>query len=230
MADEKLKQFLDNCVESIDYFQFGCVMEPTLDKRMTDLMHLVANSKAKPSKQFMLQTNGVLLNMHDHEEMRKAGLTHLSVSIDSPNAETFKELRGGASFNKVARNMLTFRDKFPEVVIQYITTVNTANIDEMVDWGLSLNVNRFILREMFFDSGSSIVDHDKMKRLLLPRGEFVKMAEDIKAKYSDRAHFHFSEAEGLLDYASDVKKVSYPKSNFLKGKTLLKIIDLFSKR
>jgi len=174
----------------------------------------------------MLQTNGVLLHQHDHEEMRKAGLTHLSVSIDSPNAETFKQLRGGASFNKVARNMQTFRDKLPEVVIQFITTVNTANVDEMeqlVEWGLDLNVDRFILREMFFDPRSKNVDHEKMLRLLLPEGEFAKMQANITRLYADKAHFYFSETERLVGYAEDVRKASYPKSKSRQAENLVQV-------
>jgi MoaA/NifB/PqqE/SkfB family radical SAM enzyme len=70
----EFKSFLEENVTSIDNFQMGCVMEPTLDKRLTDLMLLVSRSHARPSQEFILQTNGTLLHRHDHAKMIEAGL------------------------------------------------------------------------------------------------------------------------------------------------------------
>lgn len=212
---DKLQQFLDKNVESIENFQFGCVMEPTLDKRMADIMLLVAQSKGGPSDQMMLQTNGILLHTHDHQKMTDAGLTHLSLSIDSPHEPTFRLLRGGAKLEKIFRNMTKFREACPDVIVQFITTVNTANINEMedlIDWGLEIGVHRFILREMFFDQRNRVVNHQDMRMLVLPKGEFAHMQVKIQKKYDGQAHFHFSAADNLVDYASDVRAASYPTS------------------
>jgi len=213
---EKLTVFLNSNVDRVENFQFGCVMEPTLDKRMTDIMKLVAGSAARPTGMMMLQTNGVLLHLHDHRAMKEAGLSHLSMSIDSNVTETFRKLRGGANFKKVAQNMHRFRESFPDVVMQFITTVNTANIHELetlIDWGLQLQVTRFVLREMFWDPRSRVVDADKMRRLLLPQGAFNQMRQRIESKYRSQAQFFFSESERLLDYAEDVRESSYPPEN-----------------
>ena len=92
----------------VDNFQLGCIMEPTLDPRMTDLMLLVAGSRARPAHRFVLQTNGLLLHRHDHAKMRDAGLTHLSASIDSADPATHKLLRGGSSLSKTIANIVAF--------------------------------------------------------------------------------------------------------------------------
>ena len=94
---EQLKRFLDENVVCVDNFQMGCIMEPTLDKRLGDLLLLVAHSRAKPRQSLLLQTNGILLRMHDAAKLRDSGLNRLHVSIDSSDPVIQRELRGGTS-------------------------------------------------------------------------------------------------------------------------------------
>src|SRR2546427_8356069 len=95
---EEFCTFLEENVLSINNFQVGCIMEPTLAPRLFDLMLITATSRGRPGKTFLLQTNGILLHRHDYSKMRDAGLTHLSVSIDAVDPMTHKLLRGGTSF------------------------------------------------------------------------------------------------------------------------------------
>ena len=149
---EDFKTFLDDSVVGTEVFQIGCIMEPTLDERMCDFMHIVAQSPARPRSSFRLQTNGILLHRHDAGKMQAAGLTHLSVSVDSAATSTHKDLRGGTSLAKVERNLRTFHRSCPSVHIVFLTTVTSANIAglrELIKWGLDVGATSFVFRQVF---------------------------------------------------------------------------------
>ena len=191
-----LRLFLQENVISVDNFQMGCIMEPTLDPRMCDLMLLVSGSRGKPTQQFLLQTNGILLHRHDHGKMRDAGVNCLSVSIDSADPAVHKVLRGGTSMAKVASNIAAFHKSCPDCEIVFITTVTCANIDGMealVAFGLDLGARRFVLREVFYVPENDIVDHSRMPDLMLRPGDFARMREKLLARFADQASFEFAD-------------------------------------
>jgi hypothetical protein len=70
-------------IVTLHTFPMGCVMEPTLDARMCDLLVALRQSPARPTDATILQTNGILLHQHDSSKLRDAGLTHLALSIDA---------------------------------------------------------------------------------------------------------------------------------------------------
>jgi molybdenum cofactor biosynthesis enzyme MoaA len=192
---ESFRQFLSEKVQEVSYFQVGCIMEPTLDRRLTDFMLAIAASPAKPSETLMLQTNGLLLHTHDHAKMVEAGLTNLSVSLDVADPETQKELRSGMSLTKVVRNIENFRKVAPDVAVDIISVVSTSNIHQMqglVDLALNVGAKRVIFRELLYYPESNVVDHAKMRGLLLNSGEFQEMADIIKAKYADSIKMIFA--------------------------------------
>src|ERR1700676_3840009 len=77
-----LWQFLQENVISVNQFQVGCGMEPTLDPRLGDLMLMIARSRARPKNKLRIQTNGTMLKLHDPGKLNEAGLNQLAVSID----------------------------------------------------------------------------------------------------------------------------------------------------
>lgn len=185
---ENFSSFLNSKVLGTSVFQIGCIMEPTLDKRMTDFMLLVASSPAKPANEFILQTNGILLHRHDAKKMSDAGLTRLSVSMDAADPEIQKSLRGGMSLEKVVRNVDAFRKNCPQVDVDFITTVTSANIDKLdtlVNLGRDLAIRRFIFRELFYYPDNNVVDHSRMPDLMLRKGDFSQMTERMKASFGD---------------------------------------------
>ena len=193
-------EFLHTKVGRVGLFQVGCVMEPTLDNRLADFMLQIAGSPAKPGRDFMLQTNGILLHRHDHEKMRQAGLTRLSVSMDAANPETQKELRDGTSLKKVLRNVKEFMVACPETSAEFITTVTRANIgkiDELVALGLEVGVIRFVFREVFYYPDNDVVDHTRMPKLVLRKGEFHSMMERVLERFEGTADFWFLDNETL---------------------------------
>jgi MoaA/NifB/PqqE/SkfB family radical SAM enzyme len=209
---EELRAFLDENVLTIENFQMGCVMEPTLDKRLTDLMLLISRSKGRPKRRFILQTNGILLHMHDHARMLEAGLNEVSVSIDAADAPTHKALRGGTSIAKVGSNIAAFRKDCPDVRVTFITTVTRINLAAMkplVQFGLDLGVTHFVMREVFYQPDSNVVDHARMPELLLKEGEFDKMADEIRSTFGRRAEFDLADNATLERVNTRMKNDSF---------------------
>jgi molybdenum cofactor biosynthesis enzyme MoaA len=195
------RAFLSTAVVSVDDFQIGCGMEPTLDPRLCDFMDIVAGSPVRPRRHFRLQTNGILLHRHDHGRMRAAGLTHLSVSVDSPQASTHKDLRGGTSLAKVERNLRAFHAACPSVRMVFLTTVTSANIGslrELVTWGMDVGAAEFVFRQMFYRPDSLLVDHSRMPALLVKAEEFAQCKRSIIAEFAPRARIVFLEDSTLV--------------------------------
>jgi MoaA/NifB/PqqE/SkfB family radical SAM enzyme len=202
---EELRAFLRDKVISTINFQVGCVMEPTLDPRLGDLMILIANSPAKPQENFMLQTNGTLLHRHDHEKFRSAGLTELSVSVDSVEPETQKSLRSGMSLEKVLRNVEGFRRACPTIKVTFIATVTKANISKMpamVASAINSGIESFVFREVFYHRDNDIVDHTRMPDLVLEERDFELMAQVLQSEFGSRASLTFADRR-YLDASSE---------------------------
>jgi MoaA/NifB/PqqE/SkfB family radical SAM enzyme len=204
-------RFVEEKVIGVEMFQFGCVMEPTLDKRLSDLMLIVSRSPARPTVDLMLQTNGTLLHRHDHGKMVEAGLTRLSVSMDAAEPETQKALRDGTSLTKVTRNVSAFIAACPHTSVEFITTVTTANIDKLeslVALGLDLGVRRFVFRELFYYPDSNVVDHARMPALLLRVGQFTALEERLRTRFTGGVEMIFVANERLDSEAREMAKNS----------------------
>jgi sulfatase maturation enzyme AslB (radical SAM superfamily) len=201
VIDEALfNEFLHTKVGTVTDFQFGCIMEPTLDKRMADLMIQISNSPAKPTQDFILQTNGILLHRHDHGKFREAGLTCLSVSMDAADSDTQKELRNGTSLEKVLRNVKGFIAACPETRPEFITTVTRSNIDkvdDLVALGLDIGIKGFTFREVFYYPDNDVVDHTRMPALMLREGEFRGMMDRVLERFEGEADFVFADNDRL---------------------------------
>jgi molybdenum cofactor biosynthesis enzyme MoaA len=200
ISTEELQTFMDHNVLSVENFQIGCIMEPTLDQQLCEHLLLVAKSRARPRQHFILQTNGILLHRHDPGKIRDAGLTQLSISIDSADPKIHSALRGGTSIAKLDRNIVNFSKNCPDAEVVFITTVtqlNIANMDSLVRFGIELGVGHFTFREVLYDPSSDVVDHSRMPELMLRLGDFARMAQSLRAEFGDRVNFLFADEELL---------------------------------
>ena len=196
----ELRQFLNTCVDRVGSFQIGCAMEPTLDLRLCDFVEMIAELKARPSKDFILQTNGLLLHRHDYQRLAGAGINLISISIDVAEPETQKALRGGMSLEKLLRNVKDFRARCPDIAVEFITTVTTANVekaDSLVTLGLENGIRRFTFREVFYLPENHIVDHSRMPNLVLTAGQFEAMRVRILRQFGEKAEFIFADSNTL---------------------------------
>lgn len=197
---DAFRAFLHENVLAADNFQVGCIMEPTLDQRLAELMLMVAHSPAKPTRGFMLQTNGILLHRHDHAKMAEAGLTELSVSLDAAEPDTQRFLRSGTSLDKVVRNVAGFRQACPDIDVTFITTVTKKNIQKLepiLELGIGLGVANFVFREVFYFRDNPVVDHAQMPDLVLGETEFADVMQSLIASHGTRARMVFADSRDL---------------------------------
>jgi hypothetical protein len=84
------------------------------------------------------------------------------------------------------------------VLLCWVCGVNLPTIEGLVQFGLELGVSRFVLREVFYDSASDVVDHARMPELLLRPGEYAAMAGRLRERFGNRAAFDFADG-GYLE-------------------------------
>jgi MoaA/NifB/PqqE/SkfB family radical SAM enzyme len=208
---DDFREFLECHVLEVGLFQFGCQMEPTMDPRLCDFMDTVAASPAKPSRGIRLQTNGILLHKHDPERMKKAGLSIVTVSVDSANESIHKGLRGGTNLAKVQRNVLAFIAACPTVRVGFITVVTRENIDEtddLVAWGVDAGVKQFEFRQVVHTPSNDIVDHSRMAGLTITSEQFAAMQARLESRFNDVTALHFFPHEKLSAHSAAVRRDS----------------------
>jgi hypothetical protein len=206
---EDFIKFIDEQVLEVNDFQIGCAMEPTMDKRLVEFAKIIANSKAKPKRAFRLQTNATLLDRHNLNVLKEAGITVFTISIDTINSEVHKELRGGSDLEKILGNIAELRAQWPEVTIKFVTTVNKLNVellDELLAYASTHKINGVELRRMFYFPNSDIIqDHEKMKAILLDNEYFLNKGAELKNKYMDNLVVHINDETFLETVRTNTK-------------------------
>ncbi|MDA9983052.1 radical SAM protein [Gammaproteobacteria bacterium] len=201
VATADLRRFVEENVLSTEGFQIGCIMEPTLDPRLAELFELIGDSPAAPRVVFSMHTNGILLHRHDPQRMVAAGLNEVVVSVDTADSSVHKALRGGTSLTKVTRNVGNLCRAFPDLRVDFATTVTTANashLEELVLLGIDLGVAGFTFREMFHHPESDVVEHARLRTLKLRHGVFAALREQITARFGKQVHLIFTDAPTLV--------------------------------
>lgn len=206
VKEDDFVRFIETQVESVLNFQIGCAMEPTMDKRMTKFALIVSKSKAKPTGYFRLQTNGTLLHKHNIDHLREAGISKITVSIDTINPDIHKEMRGGSDLDKILKNIKDLKSKWPESTVQFITTINSRNIDELdelCEYAVDNQIRSIELRKMFYRSNSNIIkDHEKMKNILLEDAMFDEKISKLVNKYKNRMKLYVNDSKQLENHRS----------------------------
>ena len=209
VKEEDFINFIETQVYSVETFQLGCAMEPTLDKRMVKFASIVSKSKAKPSLSFRLQTNGILLHRHNVDGMREAGINKITISIDTIDPEVHKEMRGGSDVFAILKNISDLRSKWPESKIHFVTTVYKKNInllDDLCKYAIDNNISNIEFRKMFYYEDSNIIkDHALMKALLLTDEEFNDKIKKIKSKYEKNIEFYVNDWEKIKKDITNTK-------------------------
>jgi uncharacterized Fe-S cluster-containing radical SAM superfamily protein len=101
---EQLRRTLDNIdVERVDDVDFTGLGEPLLNAALPDMLCEV--TRRGDPHQLRVVTNGTALTRRRFEPLCEAGLTSLSVSIDSLDPERFARARADAKLSTVLRNL-----------------------------------------------------------------------------------------------------------------------------
>ena len=81
------------------------VGEPMLVKKLPDMVRYLKER----GTYVLFNTNGTVLNEKNGRALINAGLDELRVSLDAANARSYQAIRGKNYFNRILRNVRTFR-------------------------------------------------------------------------------------------------------------------------
>lgn len=212
ISEAVLSDFLNTKVASVVNLQFGCGMEPTLDPRLADLMLLASRTPAKPSGQFVVQTNGTLLHRHDHQKFNRAGLNRLSVSIDSLDPTVHRQQRGGSDVHQVIENLRQFQRHCPDVETQFICVVTSANIEgtlELARFAVEVGVKRMAFRQMVYIPNHPNVVEQDIVPLIVSNDEFYKMKDRVQNELEGALEMSFYDNDDLDQHRTAMRADSY---------------------
>lgn len=134
MDIELFKRIIDNAAEigvpEVKLNRFG---EPLLQPLLIDM---IKYAKDKDILRVYFTTNATLLTEEMARKIIASGLDSITFSVDGGTAETYENIRRGARYNKVVKNIETFArirqelgQKKPEIVLNTILMKDTE--DEM---------------------------------------------------------------------------------------------------
>lgn len=196
VSEEQFTKFLETKTKSIRNFSLGCAMEPTMDKRMTKFATLLKNSGKSPTGVFRLQTNGILLDRHNLDELKESGMNTLNFSIDTADPVVHKQQRGGSDIGKILGNVIKARNEWKEVSIQFVTTITSASApttEDLIKFAIDNGINEMVLRKMFYHPNSQVIqNHARMKELLMTAVEFDSLCRPLIDKYGKQIKFFYN--------------------------------------
>lgn len=209
---EQFQTLLDRCVEKVDTLQIGCGQEPTLDVRLPDFYRALHSSKLKPRRLTMI-TNATMLHRHDVDFFRDCGLTDLQISLDTVDPEINAMTRRGTELEQIVKNLRYFRQKCPNLGVIFSVVVHSLTIDgieALIDFGDSLGVSRYYLREVFDHAPASLIPRnddykDWIKKIGLKPGEFQQMQQRL-SRHRSIKKISFIAAEGLGSVLQDMRQ------------------------
>ena len=102
-------------------------------------------------REIHIQTNGTTLNRDLSNGLMKAGLDHLSFSIDGATPEKFEEIRRGASFSKVINNLNKAR------AVRDANSYPTRISVSVLDLGLDMSRDGARLNKFYRENGADTV-------------------------------------------------------------------------
>lgn len=201
VSEEDFKKFIDTQIRSIQTFQIGCAMEPTMDKRMANFALMIGKSKVRPKRRFKIQTNGTLLHIHKMELLKEAGVNWFSFSLDSMDPKIHDELRDGSDLNLITQNIKNLRRDWPSVGMQFVVTltnINVVGLEKVIEFAIDNKANRVCIRRMFHYPNSAVIkDHEKMKAWTMTNDTFRSIYTPLQEKYGSHIDFYISDEEKL---------------------------------
>jgi MoaA/NifB/PqqE/SkfB family radical SAM enzyme len=139
---EKILEQLKPYIHNAKYIQLHGVGEPTLSPSFWKALEVLNNNTWS-------STNTNLVNLSDEKMIKlvNSSLKHLSISIDSPNIETYYKIRG-ANLNNVIENikkLMSYKEEHnSNLILTLNMTLMRENILELkdaIDLCVNLNIN-----------------------------------------------------------------------------------------
>jgi pyrroloquinoline quinone biosynthesis protein E len=129
-----------------------------------------------------LITAGTLFTEDRAEALKEAGLDHVQISIQSPNAQDNDRIAGNRSFDKkIAAARLARKLDFPLTINCVLHRQNLDRIEELLDLTLELGAQRLELANTQY-YGWALVNQEA----LLPTWEQLRRGEEAVKRFRDR--------------------------------------------
>jgi pyrroloquinoline quinone biosynthesis protein E len=129
-----------------------------------------------------LITAGTLFTADRAQALKEAGLDHVQISIQSPNAEDNDRIAGNRSFaKKIAAARLARELDFPLTINCVLHRQNLDRIEELLDLTLELGAQRLELANTQY-YGWALLNQDA----LLPTWEQLRRGEEAVKRFRDR--------------------------------------------
>jgi PqqA peptide cyclase len=129
-----------------------------------------------------LITAGTLFTRERAQELKAAGLDHVQISIQSPNAEENDRIAGNRSFEKKIAAARAARElDFPLTINCVLHRQNLDRIEELLDLTLELGAQRLELANTQY-YGWAVLNQEA----LLPTWEQLRRGEEAVQRFRDR--------------------------------------------
>jgi MoaA/NifB/PqqE/SkfB family radical SAM enzyme len=132
-------------VQSVDFSGGG---EPLLQPH---LLQWIGQAHAAGCETGLL-TNGMLLTPDKSQALVLSGIDWICVSLDGATAKVYEQIRQGANFEKVCRNLEAIaalrKDKAPKLMINFVLmTINFHQVEEIVRLSARLGVDQINFKQ-----------------------------------------------------------------------------------
>jgi radical SAM protein with 4Fe4S-binding SPASM domain len=140
-------------LQSIAFWNYG---EPFLNRELARMVAVA--SRAGITTQ--ISTNGHFLDRDATDELFRAGLTRLIVSVDTPHRDVYARYRVGGDFDTVVRNFrhaVERRDVLgasTQIVAQYMLMRDSEDVESIVNHGRELGADRIEVKTIGIGSAT----------------------------------------------------------------------------
>ncbi len=172
--------------------------EPMLRRDLTELCAGAREAGLYSS----LITAGTLFTRARAEALKTAGLDHVQISIQSPNAEDNDRIAGNRSFDKkIAAARLATELDFPLTINCVLHRQNLDRIEEVLDLTLDLGAQRLELANTQY-YGWAVPNQEA----LMPTWDQLRRAEEAVQRFRERVGPKLDVLWVLPDYYEDLPK------------------------
>ena len=147
-----------------------------------DLYEMIRHARGKGMTVHMC-TNGTLMNADRARKLRDAGVSTVSVSVESPRAEVHEHLRGKGTFEPALAAIRLLRETAPEIrvgVNYLITRQNYRNMDEMVAFAELLGVHQIKFAPIHTNLLHRLKDIEEYADLLFTPEDLQELDAQVK--------------------------------------------------
>lgn len=194
-----------------------------------DVCQMIEYCSEKNPELIGITTNGTLLNQDLAKKLASIPLSHLNVSISSPNKNTFKRING-ASLDKIVNNIKYLRSLSNNIIITINVVIMSLNVSELSDiprLASEIGANK-VAYQLVHDWNKNteklgIYDYDVLKDVkneIQKKADYYKIICNINDPIRDYSSFYctrsfyecFIDADGFITPCCDIVDKPMTKS------------------